>query len=88
MLTYTKITLAAAFILSAASAAFANGQTLASNNYDSPAWAYVYAPPSATFCPTLEGYPDCHPDSHASGDEYSAGRRLPTNGRSSYERRP
>ena len=54
----TKIAVAAAFILSAASAALANdvetnrgGSTIA--------------------CPTLEGYPDCHPDGRASWTLYS-----------------
>jgi len=88
MFAYTKITLAAAFTLGAASAAFPNGQTLVSSNYDSPDWAQMSTTPSATFCPTFEGYPDCHPDSHASAGEYLASPRHLLNGRSSYQRRP
>jgi hypothetical protein len=29
-------------------------------HYDNSDWAPVYATPSGTSCPTLEGYPDCH----------------------------
>jgi hypothetical protein len=68
MLTNTKIALAAAFLLSAASGAFANENVLAFNT-----------------CPTLEGYPDCHPDGGASWTIYStagesmAQKKSPTN---------
>jgi hypothetical protein len=58
----------------------------ASNNYDSPDWAPVYAAPTAIPCPTLEGYPDCHPDARASWSEYSS--RHPATNRSQHQRRP
>jgi len=58
----------------------------ASNNYDSPDWAPVYVAPSAITCPTLEGYPDCHPDARASGSDYSS--RHPVTNRSQHQRRP
>jgi len=53
MATNTKIALAAAFVLGAATAALAND---------------VETNPSegAITCPTLEGYPDCHPNDRAS----------------------
>lgn len=88
MQTFTKITLVTAFILGAGSAAFPSEQALASNTYDSPDWAQVYVTPSVDHCPTLEGYPDCHPDSHASWGEYSTGPRHPMSRNSSYRRRP
>jgi hypothetical protein len=48
MFTNTKIALAAAFLLGAASAALAND-------------VETNAREGAINCPTLEGYPDCHP---------------------------
>jgi hypothetical protein len=51
MITITKVAIAAALVLGAASAALANDSK---------------PNPSAISCPTLEGYPDCHPDGHAS----------------------
>jgi hypothetical protein len=69
MITNTKIALAAAFLLGAASTALANENVLALNT-----------------CPTLEGYPDCHPDGRESWTIYStagasmAQRKGPTNG--------
>jgi hypothetical protein len=50
MITNTKIAVAAAFVLGAASAALAND---------------LKPNPSASTCPTLEGYPDCHSDGRA-----------------------
>jgi hypothetical protein len=76
MITNTKIALAAAFLLGAASAALANENVLALNT-----------------CPTLEGYPDCHPEGGASWTIYStaaesmAQKRSATNGMRR-ERRP
>jgi hypothetical protein len=54
----TKIAVAAALILGAASAALAND---------------VETNPIGTTitCPTLEGYPDCHPDGRAAWTLYS-----------------
>jgi hypothetical protein len=69
MITNTKIALAAAFLLGAASGALANKNVLAFNT-----------------CPTLEGYPDCHPDGGAAWTIYSttgesmAQKKSPTNG--------
>src|ERR1700676_3659057 len=69
MIINTKIALAAAFFLGAASAALANENVLALNT-----------------CPTLEGYPDCHPDGRESWTTYSTGgesmsqKKSPTNG--------
>jgi len=88
MLTYTKITFAAAFILTTAPSGFPGAQALASNNYDNPDWTPAYAAPSATYCPALEGYPDCHPDSHASWEERSITSRRPLAGRASHHSRP
>ena len=64
MITNTKIALAAAFLLGAASAALAND---------------VKTNPSegAIICPTLEGYPDCHPDGRAPWSLYSTDFRRP-----------
>jgi hypothetical protein len=84
MPTFTKITLVAAFILGAGSAAFASEQALASNIFDSP----DSMQPSVAPCPTLEGYPDCHPDSQASWAEYSTDPGHPVSKRSSHKRRP
>jgi hypothetical protein len=69
MIINTKIALAAAFFLGAASAALANENVLALNT-----------------CPTLEGYPDCHPDGRESWTTYSTAgesmvqKKSPTNG--------
>ena len=69
MFTNTKIALAAAFLLGAASVALASENVLALNT-----------------CPTLEGYPDCHPDGRESWTTYStagesmAQKKGPTNG--------
>jgi hypothetical protein len=64
MITNTKIALAAAFLLGAASTALAND---------------VETNPSESTitCPTLEGYPDCHPDGRASWTLYSTNPRRP-----------
>jgi hypothetical protein len=69
MITNTKITLAAAFLLGASSVALASENVLALNA-----------------CPTLEGYPDCHPDGRESLTIYStageamAQKKIPTDG--------
>jgi hypothetical protein len=84
MPTFTKITLVTAFILGAGSAAFPSEQALAWNNYDSP----DSMQPSVAPCPTLEGYPDCHPDSQASWGEYSSGPSHPVSKHPSHKRRP
>jgi hypothetical protein len=88
MFTHTRITFAAAFILAGVSSALPDVQALASNNYDSPDWTPAYAVPRATYCPTLEGYPDCHPDSHASWDQHSVTPTHPLSGRSAHPSRP
>jgi hypothetical protein len=68
MFTNTKIALAAAFLLGAASVALASENVLALNT-----------------CPTLEGYPDCHPDGRESwtiyptAGESMAQKKRPTN---------
>jgi hypothetical protein len=71
----TKISLAAAFLLGAASAALAND---------------VGTNPSegAITCPMLEGYPDCHPESRASLVPYSTNSRRPVADPSRHQRRP
>ena len=84
MPTFTKITLVTAFILGAGSAAFPSEHALASNIYDTP----DSMQPNVAPCPTLEGYPDCHPDSHASWGAYSTGPRHPVSKHSSHQRRP
>jgi hypothetical protein len=84
MPTFTKITLVTAFILCAGSAAFPSEQALAWNNYDSP----DSMQPSVAPCRTLEGYPDCHPDSQASWGEYSSGPSHPVSKHPSHKRRP
>jgi hypothetical protein len=84
MPTFTNITLVTALILGAGSAALASPRALASNNYDGPDWA----PSRAAPCPTLEGYPDCHPDSDASWGAFSASRRRPEGKQPTYQRRP
>jgi hypothetical protein len=88
MPTFTNISLVTALILSAGSAASASPRAVASNNYDSPDWAPVHVSPRAAPCPTLEGYPDCHPDSDASWGAFSASRRRPEGKQSTYQRRP
>jgi hypothetical protein len=73
--TNTKIALAVAFVLGAASAALAND--VETN------------PREGTItCPTLEGYPDCHPDGRASWTIYSTNSRRPDTDRSRHQRRP
>jgi hypothetical protein len=77
--TNTKIALAAAFVLGAASATLANdidvnpslaqsarqlAQYLGQKQKHENAFAY-------NTCPALEGYPDCHPDDGASSSLYS-----------------
>lgn len=85
---FTKTSLATACILGAGSGAFPGGQVLASNNYDRADWAQVYVAPSVGLCPTLEGYPDCHPDSLPSWGGYSASSKYPASKHSSHQRRP
>lgn len=81
---FTKIALATASILAAGPGAVTSGQAVAS----SADWAQIYVSSSVAPCPTLEGYPDCHPDSHLSWGEYSAGPKGTANKRSSYRRGP
>ena len=64
MITNTKIALAAAFLLGAASAALAND--VETNPRE-----------GAISCPTIEGYPDCHPDGRARWSLYSTDFRRP-----------
>jgi hypothetical protein len=92
--TNTKIALAAAFVLGAASATLANdidvnpslaqsarqlAQYLGQKQKHENAFAY-------NTCPALEGYPDCHPDGRESWTTYStagesmAQKKGPTNG--------
>jgi hypothetical protein len=71
MFTNMKIALAGALILSAASAALANNTETTSS-----------VGQSTIACPTLEGYPDCHPDERALSTEYSTNSRRPVGGRS------
>jgi hypothetical protein len=71
MFTNTKVTLAAAFILSAVSSALANN--IERNSSEAH---------SAITCPTLEGYPDCHPDERASSSVDSTASRHPLGNRS------
>jgi hypothetical protein len=73
----TKIALAAAVILGAASAALAN------DIKTNPSEAQ-----STISCPALEGYPDCHPDGGASWAEYSTNSRRPVTAPSQHQRRP
>jgi hypothetical protein len=60
----TKIAIAAALIVGTASAALANDVETNLNG-------------STITCPTLEGYPDCHPDGRASWTLYSTSSRRP-----------
>jgi hypothetical protein len=75
VITNTKIALAAAFLLAAASAALAND---------------VGTNPSeaAITCPALEGYPDCHPDGRASLAPYPTVSRRPVTDPSRHQPRP
>jgi hypothetical protein len=75
MVTNTKIALAAAFLLGAASAALANN--VGANISE-----------GAITCPTLEGYPDCHPDGRASLAPFSTNSRRPITDPSRHQRRP
>jgi hypothetical protein len=59
--TNTRITVAAVLTLGTATTALAND----SANYVRAHSAYAFDPSptqSTITCPTLEGYPDCHPD--------------------------
>jgi hypothetical protein len=75
--TNTKIALAAAFVLGAASAALANDIDVnPSSAQGAQQWAqYLGQKHENAFayntCPALEGYPDCHPDGSASWSLYS-----------------
>jgi len=66
MFTSTKIALAAAFILNAAYSGLANNIETNSRRAQ-----------SVISCPTLEGYPDCHPDDRASSSVHSTNSRRP-----------
>jgi hypothetical protein len=71
--TNTKIALAAVLILGAASAALANDvETSPSEPQSAREWAQYLGQKQKhenvlafNGCPTLEGYPDCHPDGRA-----------------------
>jgi hypothetical protein len=67
----TKIALAAALVLSVASSGLANNVEANSSEAQ-----------GATSCPTLEGYPDCHPDDRAPRSAYSTNSRRPVSDRS------
>jgi hypothetical protein len=72
MFTKTNIALSVALILGAASAAGAQTN-----------------PSAGTItCPTLEGYPDCHPDGGASSTIYSTSSRRPAADLSRHQRKP
>jgi hypothetical protein len=77
MFTNTKIALATALVLGAASAALANDIDVnPSSTQSAREWAqYLGQKHEITFasnaCPALEGYPDCHPDGAASWAQYS-----------------
>ena len=66
MLFTTKIAFAAALALSPSSPGFANN--IETNSSEAQ---------GAISCPTLEGYPDCHPDDRASRSTYSTNSRRP-----------
>ena len=69
MFTNTKIALAVAFVLGAASGALANDiDANPSSAQSAREWANAFA---SNTCPALEGYPDCHPDGSASWTLYS-----------------
>jgi len=72
MFTNTRISLAMALILSAASTV-----ALASNTDTISSRAQ-----STITCPTLEGYPDCHPDGRAPSSVYSTNSQHPVSDRS------
>jgi len=75
--TNTKIALAAAFVLGAASAALANDIDVnPSSAQGAREWAQYLGQKhenafASNTCPALEGYPDCHPDGSASWSLYS-----------------
>ena len=77
MFTNTKIALAAAFVLGAASAALANDIDVNPSSAQSAReWAQYLGQKhenafASNTCPALEGYPDCHPDGSASWTLYS-----------------
>jgi hypothetical protein len=70
----TQITLAAALVLGAASAALSNDIDVnPSSTQSAREWAQqkhenTFA---SNACPELEGYPDCHPDGRAPWTQYS-----------------
>jgi hypothetical protein len=74
----TRITLAAALVLGAASAALANDIDVnLSSTQSTREWQYLGHKEKheiafvSNDCPALEGYPDCHPDGNASWGQYS-----------------
>jgi hypothetical protein len=75
----TKITLAAALVVGAASAALASDIDVnPSSSQSAREWAQYLGHKqkhentfASSACPALEGYPDCHPDGSASWDQYS-----------------
>lgn len=79
MFTNTKIALAAAFVLGAASAALANDIDVNPSSAPSAQeWAQNLGQEqkhentfASSTCPALEGYPDCHPDGSVSWSLYS-----------------
>ena len=74
-----KITLAAALVPGAASAALANDIDVnPSSTQSAREWAQYLGQKqkhenwfASNACPELEGYPDCHPDGSASWTQYS-----------------
>lgn len=79
MFTNTKVALATALVLGAASAALANDIDVnPSSTQSAREWAAYLGHKqkhenafSSNACPELEGYPDCHPDGAASWGQYS-----------------
>jgi hypothetical protein len=79
MFTNTKIALAAAFVLGAASAALASDIVANPSSAQSAReWAQYLGHKqkhenafASNTCPALEGYPDCHPDDIALWPQYS-----------------
>jgi hypothetical protein len=79
MFTNTKIAIAAALVLGAASAAVANDIDVnPSSTQSAREWAQYLGYEqkheitlASNTCPALEGYPDCHPDGGASWAQYS-----------------
>jgi hypothetical protein len=67
----TKFAFAAALVLSTASSGLAS--TISTNSSEAQ---------GAIACPTLEGYPDCHPDDRASSRADSTSSRRPVSDRS------